>query len=264
MVRTNRQERSHRRAERASPAEALPGFVAPDRAGAATTARRNFTLIPLCWLLAAATVAVDWPVYSFWHARSTPGFIVDLLDSAESFGNGAGVVLMIAVAYCLRAVSLRATVRLALASLGAGLVADAFKLIIARTRPRDLTIQQSAWETFGAWWPSPNAETAFQSFPSAHVATAVGLAFALSHFYPRGRWVFGMLAALVVVQRLQTGAHFASDAMAGVAIGWGTAVVLYQGRWLAPLLDRFEARSANGHPTISGSGVPAPHRIADR
>ncbi len=201
---------------------------------------RNLAVIPCLWLAAAASLAIDLPVANFWRSVKTPGFVVDMLESAETFGNGAGVVLLIVVVYRLGVIGIRAVPRVALASLGSGLVADLFKLSIARTRPRMLSTQQSVFETFGAWWPSFKAETGVQSFPSAHVATAVGLAFALSYIYPRGRWVFGSLAMIVALQRLQTGAHFVSDTLAGAAIAWGAVMVLYHAPILSTALNRLE------------------------
>lgn len=255
MIGTNRHELSRRAAER-RPAATDSAALSP--AIARPTGWRRFGVIPLLWFLAAAALVIDLPFSQFWHQNKAPGFIVDVFESAESFGNGAGVVLLLLVVYRLGVIRPRSIWRLALASLGSGLVADAFKLIIARTRPRDLTIQQNALETFDVWWPSFKAHTGMQSFPSAHVATAVGLAYALSHFHPRGRWVFGGLVVLVALQRCQTGAHFVSDTLAGAAIAWGLVMILYHAPLLAPWFDRFEGLAAGN--AAASLRVPAPHR----
>ena len=55
-------------------------------------------------------------------------------------------------------------------------------------------------------------------FPSAHAATAVGLAIALGVLYPRGRWLFIAFAFLAGLQRIEAQAHFASDVLAGAAV----------------------------------------------
>ena len=221
----------------------------------------RLAVIPILWFSAALALTIDMPVARFWRSVKTPGFVVDILESGESFGNGAGVVLLILIVYRLGLIGPRAIPRFAMASLGSGLVADSFKLIIARTRPRELSTQQSILETFGDWWPSYKAATGWQSFPSAHVATAVGLACALSYVYPRGRWVFGSLAVLVAVQRQQTGAHFVSDTLAGAAIAWGAVMVLYHAPLFSTLLNRLEGVSSNCAPSTAPSGVPAPHRV---
>ncbi|MBL9125928.1 MAG: hypothetical protein JNG90_19960, partial [Planctomycetaceae bacterium] len=107
---------------------------------------RALAVIPLLWLSAGAALAIDMPVARYWHGIDTPGFIVDVFESAETFGNGAGVVLILAVAVSLGGIGPRFLLRMALASLGSGLVADLFKLIIARARPREMDLQQSVLE----------------------------------------------------------------------------------------------------------------------
>lgn len=205
----------------------------------------HWALIVACWLAAAAALTIDMSVARFWKTHKTPAYLVDLLESAETFGNGAGVLLLLVSALVLGAIPVRAVLRLTLASLGAGLVADLFKLMIARTRPRDLTVQQGVLETFGDWFSPTMAPTAMHSFPSAHVATAMGLAFALSCYYPRGRYVFWGLVVLVLLQRLQTGAHFVSDTLAGAAIGLGPALVLFSVGPIAGWFARFERPSVS-------------------
>jgi membrane-associated phospholipid phosphatase len=60
---------------------------------------------------------------------------------------------------------------------------------------------------------------AVQSFPSSHAATAAGLAVALAALYPRGRWLYLTFAMLAGLQRIEAQAHFASDVLAGAALG---------------------------------------------
>jgi undecaprenyl-diphosphatase len=67
---------------------------------------------------------------------------------------------------------------------------------------------------------------ALQSFPSAHAATAVGLAIGLSALHPRGRWLFAAFALLAVVQRIEAQAHFSSDVLAGAAVGCAAAAAV--------------------------------------
>ena len=102
-------------------------------------------------------------------------------------------------------------------SLGSGMIANLLKLTIHRFRPRDFDLTNATvWDTFrteGADFKG------MQSMPSAHTATAVGLAVMLSAIYPRGRWYFAVLAILVGLQRVVTSAHFPSDVCAGAAVG---------------------------------------------
>lgn len=82
---------------------------------------------------------------------------------------------------------------------------------------------------------------AFASFPSAQSAMAAGLAVALVLVLPR-LWIPAMVLALVIgLGRLFTGAHWASD----VVMGWGLGAAL--GLWAARLSAwRKGARSGQG------------------
>jgi undecaprenyl-diphosphatase len=78
-----------------------------------------------------------------------------------------------------------------------------------------------------------------QAFPSAHTATAFGLAIGLTWLYPRGRWLFATFAVLVACQRIQSGAHFLSDTFFGAALGCVVAAVCIKYvKWF----DRFEGK----------------------
>ena len=80
-----------------------------------------------------------------------------------------------------------------------------------------------------------------RAFPSAHAASAVGLAVALSRFYPQGRPLFVGLAVLACLQRMTSGAHFLSDVLAGAAIGYLFAHACVGNGWLARRFDGWES-----------------------
>ena len=64
------------------------------------------------------------------------------------------------------------------------------------------------------------SKSLYQSFPSGHTATAVGLAVALACAYPRGRWFFAGMALLAACQRVGDGHHFLSDTLAGASVAF--------------------------------------------
>jgi membrane-associated phospholipid phosphatase len=142
-------------------------------------------------------------------------------------GFGASVGLIILTAAILDGRCWRVGLRLAASSLGAGLVADGIKLLVARQRPGFVPLDSAgALDTFSTWLPLLHRESlpsaygyAWQSFPSAHCATAAGLAVGLALLYPRGRWLFALFAALACWQRIDAQAHFLSDCLAGAAVG---------------------------------------------
>jgi len=95
-------------------------------------------------------------------------------------------------------------------------VGAALKVGIARARPR---------------LPDPVAHAHGQSFPSGHALGAAALwaaaAVLLTGWLSR-RWTVAVAAVVPVVvagSRVLLGVHFVSDVVAGLVIGWTTAVV---------------------------------------
>jgi len=191
---------------------------------------------------AAAALAVDCPLAS-WCLRG--GGMEDLrrlLLTVEPFGNGLGVLLIVAAVHQLDPRRRWALPRVLAMSLGAGLAADLGKLLIARTRPHHFSFQGGVADTFGSWFPFLGTGNGDQSFPSAHTATAVGLAVALIWLYPRGRRLFATLAVLVACQRMVGNAHYLSDTLCGAAIGLWVSMSLLKNRRMASPFDRLEHR----------------------
>jgi membrane-associated phospholipid phosphatase len=175
--------------------------------------------------LAAAALAVDMPLARLMDQATIPYDFRHLVRLGEGFAWGGTVALIILAAALLDSRGWRVIPRLAVVAYGSGLLADGIKLLVARQRPLvlDLEVVQS---TFLGWRPALSAgalaklgDDGTHSFPSGHAATAAGLAIALSILYPRGRWLFAFLAALAAFQRIEVGAHFLSDVLAGAAVG---------------------------------------------
>ena len=111
--------------------------------------------------------------------------------------------------------------------LAAGMGANLLKLLIARSRPAATDLMHAeCWQTFIGWLPLGRQGSTLQSFPSAHTATAVGLALVLTSSYPQGRWLFACFATAVALQRVLGGAHYPSDVLAGTAVGWLCAMAV--------------------------------------
>jgi len=175
----------------------------------------------LCGL---AALSLDIPLARRTHDQNWPKALTDQLQRFEVFGYGvtAGVILLVPL--LLDPARRRVMPRLFLMVYGAGVAANVVKLLQARIRPRDFSFEGSVWDTFGPWMALGNGGSKFQSFPSAHTAVAVAMAVALAALYPRGRWLFAMLAVLAACQRVTGGAHYPSDIFWGAAVGWLFAV----------------------------------------
>ncbi len=194
-------------------------------------------------LLVAAglpALAIDCPLARWCMSVHCPGEVSKLLGFTEVFGHGLGVLLIVLVIYQLDPLRCWALPRVLAASLGSGLAADMIKMLVVRTRPHCFDFQGGVLASFGGWFPLARAGSDGQSFPSAHTATAAGLAIALVWLYPRGRWLFPAMAVLVACQRIQTGAHFLSDTLCGGAVGCLVAAACLWGGPMARRFDRWE------------------------
>ena len=236
--------------------------------GAVSLAGRWRDLLLPAVLLAGSLIAlsVDFPISKWFAAGHCPGFLRECFELVEPFGNGLGVIAIVAAVALLDPLRRAAVPRIMAASLGAGLTADIVKLMIVRTRPCQFTFQGDVWDTFGGFFPLISAGSGGQSFPSAHTATAVGLAAVLSRLYPRGRGLFVVLAVLVACQRVQGGAHYVSDTLAGAAVGCLVAAACLHrgllGAWFTRYEYHFHALERPSPRVAPKSGQPDQERRA--
>ncbi|MBR9678562.1 MAG: phosphatase PAP2 family protein [Nanoarchaeota archaeon] len=57
------------------------------------------------------------------------------------------------------------------------------------------------------------------SFPSTHAAASFSIAVILSHYYPKQKYLFYLLATLVSFTRVYSGVHYVSDVIVGAGLG---------------------------------------------
>ena len=130
-----------------------------------------------------------------------------------------------------------------------GLLADALKVLVGRTRPKLLF----ASGTYDFTWFGLRAD--HWSFPSGHATTVAALATALWCLWPRPVWLYAAAAAVIAVSRVVTGEHFPSDVIAGAAIGVVATRLLAS--WLLP---RHASAAAAAAPDAHNA-APASHRV---
>lgn len=199
----------------------------------------------LYWLALALAIAVlpalaiDLPLarLAFAVHHEGPGDLRKAVAMFEAFGHGVGAVVIIAAVAVLDRVNRYQCWRLVGCSFGAGIVNLIAKTLIGRHRPQtfeDAAFPPAVFDTFPAFvdWQLALARDA-QSFPSGHSAMAAGLATGLAWLYPQGRYFFATLAALTMLQRVESGAHFPSDTLAGAAVGVMVAALCCDDRWWA-------------------------------
>lgn len=176
-------------------------------------------------LMLASISSVFWIDMFVAAGRRIEGIRGDLyriIALSEFFAHGFGVVVVIAGMWVLTPQLRRMIPRMASCAILPGLMCQLIKLLVARKRPNSFPVHMadSATETWIGLFPNweLGSQYANQSFPSAHAATAIGMAIGLSWLFPRGRYMFWFLALLACVQRIVSGAHWMSDVFAGACI----------------------------------------------
>jgi hypothetical protein len=200
-------------------------------------------LPPLVLIVAGfAALPFDLVVTRWFLDGNCPRWIAKWLSVTEAFAHGLGVMAILMTFLLLAPRRWRTVVRLAVASLGAGLAANAIKLLVARCRPHSFVFDAGVLESFLGWFPFGEGGAACQGCPSAHMATAAGLAVGLICVFPQARWWWISLAVSAGLQRVAVADHFLSDVFWGAAVGTFVAGGIMRGGLLAPRFDQWEAR----------------------
>jgi len=96
-------------------------------------------------------------------------------------------------------------------SLSAAVISYILKFIVQRGRPGEVM------HIFGL---------VDYSFPSAHAAISFAAIPILDEEYPALKWFWVMFACLIAVSRVYVGAHYLSDVIAGILIGYGIGLAV--------------------------------------
>lgn len=205
---------------------------------ASTTKRRLKNSLFLgagCLVFSAlAWIGVSWDaeILKYLDVEGLPGDLRKAVGLSEAFAHGIGAAVILLAVYCSCELSSRPKVVAAiLLTVVSGVAANGAKSLFVRIRPHSVgkvvvQTEDSETQNLGekedtiqvveaSFWDSRQ-----RSFPSGHSAIAWGLAIGLAYAFPRGRYIFGMLAISACVQRLISGAHFPSDVLAGSAIAF--------------------------------------------
>jgi membrane-associated phospholipid phosphatase len=115
----------------------------------------------------------------------------------------------------------KAAASVLIASVGAAIAGRILKQIVGRVRPG----REHAGKFLGPTWKHANFR---ESFPSNHTAAAVAMSAVLAQLYPAAAPTFWTLAVVCALLRYVLDAHFPSDVVGGVALGYIGAVVTVQ------------------------------------
>ncbi len=215
---------------------------------------RLYCTTALLMLLALAIVWFDAHIAQWTIGHRLPGDVRKSLMLFEAFGHATGVAVMLLAVWILDVDRRRCVWRLAACAAGSSLIVHPLKRLVGRFRPSELAAQLpdpgdpglAAWEGWFPAWRTGEwlqlVQSELQSFPSGHAAVAAGFAAGLAFCYPRGRYLFAGLAGLAALQRLASGAHYASDVLVGAALGCLFAAFCLDPRFLGRRFDRLETK----------------------
>ena len=107
------------------------------------------------------------------------------------------------------------------ASLLAAVVSFIIKRITGRVRPN----RENAGKFLG---PTIKHDNARESFPSSHSASAMALSASLALLYPAAAGIFWTLGIVCAILRYLMDAHWPSDVLIGIALGYAAGFLAVQ------------------------------------
>lgn len=192
--------------------------------GLARSSRALLLAAFVCGGLCPLAMQFDPSISTYLRQFKLPGDLQKAITLSEVFAHGLGVTCILLAVFVI-AVDRRRLVYIAiLITALSGLTANALKAAVVRVRPHAEGLQVKGHNDLDSLSEAA-VERSFwdarqRSFPSGHAATAWGLAIGLTLVFWRGWWIFGMLAVLASVQRIESGAHYPSDVLAGASIAF--------------------------------------------
>ena len=105
--------------------------------------------------------------------------------------------------------------------IGVTVLGTIVKRLLGRARPRS----EHAGTFLGPSWKHANYR---ESFPSTHSATAVAYATVLASAYPEAAVTFWTLALMCAVLRYLMDAHWPSDVLGGIALGYVGGMIAWR------------------------------------
>jgi membrane-associated phospholipid phosphatase len=180
-----------------------------------------YALVLTTGLLAAGTELqrVDETLFRWVNALGPgPQLLFELLEEpGRNYALLASAIL--AAALLTRPRRLRGVLALELISVSLVLgLLQALYAVYNRPRPSEVFDPAEIALAYGRNW------AAIESFPSGHMAVVTALAASAWFAVPRLRGVLVAYIALNAVTRVVFGAHFPLDVVAGIALGYGSAL----------------------------------------
>ena len=229
----------------------------PPRPSAAAIVRRVTPLVlatggALAFGLLVAKTPISSPDEWLFHALNDRGPGPEIIDELLVGPDFRNYVILTAAVVVAGVVWRRGRVAAAAAAMVvAGVLAWGCVRVVwalwSRPRPQealaDVSVGVHDWSGYG-------------SFPSGHVAVWLAMALVAGALFPRARLPLLAAVATVAVTRVLGGAHFPSDVVGAVLIGWAAARVvrpLVAGRAAASAAATTRAESRRGRKALTSS-----------
>ena len=145
------------------------------------------------------------------------------------FGQAVATLITAWIMYAFEQTPLGA--RKALVTIGTVFTASVACFLIKRSCGRVRPNRENAGKFLGPTWKHANWR---ESFPSSHSACGITLAVCLAILYPQAAGVFWTLGIITAVLRYLMDAHWPSDVLAGIAIGYVTGHAMMTAFHLGP------------------------------
>ncbi len=181
------------------------------------------------------------------------------------YAHGSGITLILFGVLLLAPKCRWHVPRLAVLALGGSAVSTLAKMFVLRPRPNSLNLDAAGNDYAWIWsfdWTLThvaNFDASTRAFPSAYLATATALTVGLWVVLPRGRWLFAVLCAGTLLQRLYCGAHFLSDLFGSAAIGLWWSFVCYHPSLMGTIFDKMEPERRPRRRSWQEGDVALPH-----
>jgi membrane-associated phospholipid phosphatase len=196
----------------------------------------------MTWLLMASVVAVTWVFYNgidlavarFAH-HDLPSAFVEFVKHGDDIDDYLVIACTVLSLWFLMKKSYRLffeAMFVPVSALTAGVLTNIFKLFFGRWRPRGFFEDGQYGFTFFA-----PVKYVLASFPSGHSSSIMAIMTALAVLMPRYNIPFFTAAAIIASFRVIVGAHYPSDVLAGLALGYLSA------HWLRYWLIRYKLLS---------------------
>jgi membrane-associated phospholipid phosphatase len=180
-----------------------------------------FLVMVLCYFFVDQEVA--------WYFHTLNGtMLMSVASFVTNFGQGyvyltVFLVLYLYARFIAKEMLLKdEALYVLLAVFSAGLVCDALKVLLGRSRPVALFTHH----LYGFYFLQTH--NTMWSFPSGHAVVISSFAVAASILLPRIGWLFALMALTVCLSRVLLTAHFVSDVLGGMYLGALIAIVLFE------------------------------------